>query len=87
MAAPSPPSPAHRSCRHPFWRPIVVSPTTGEAEPTLIVSELTPKSFFGTLLGDILKTNLFTTDLITLAIVRDPTDPNLVLPNISDRDY
>ncbi len=53
----------------------------------LVVSELTPKAFLDTLLGNVLKTNIFTTDLITLAIVRDPTDPELVLPNISDRDY
>ncbi len=53
----------------------------------LVLSELTPKSFLDTLLGNVLKTNIFTTDLITLAIVRDAADPELVLPNISDRDY
>ena len=34
-----------------------------------------------------LRPDLFTADLLQLDITRDPTDPSLALPNISDRDY
>lgn len=48
---------------------------------------LVPKSFLDTVLGNILKPDLFTADLIAIGIVRDPADPEVLLPNISDRDY
>ena len=53
----------------------------------LAIPQLFPKSFATSLLGNVLQPNLFTIDLITVGIARDPTDPELVLPNISDRDY
>ncbi len=36
---------------------------------------------------DFLRTDLFTTDLVTIDITRNPSDPDFALPNISDRDY
>ncbi len=55
--------------------------------PDSAIAVQTPRSFLGTELGNILKTDLFTADLITIGIIRDPADPELLLPNISDRDY
>ena len=70
-----------------------IPPPTGPTLPPPLVSTelaaalLTPKSFLDTVLGNVLKPNLFTADLIAIGILRDPADPELLLPNISDRDY
>jgi len=53
----------------------------------IAVAAITPKSFLDTTLGSVFKPFLFTVDLITIGVIRDPTDPELVLPDISDRDY
>ncbi len=53
----------------------------------MVTPLLTPKSFLTTELSNLLNPDLFTADLIAIGIVRDPTDPDLLLPNISDRDY
>lgn len=53
----------------------------------MVMPLLTPKSFLGTELSNVLNPNLFTADLLAIGIIRDPTDPDLLLPNVSDRDY
>ncbi|HYZ61104.1 MAG TPA: hypothetical protein VE650_01520, partial [Acetobacteraceae bacterium] len=55
--------------------------------PVPQIASLVPKSFLESTLGGVFKPYLFTADLITIGIVRDPSDPELLLPNISDRDY
>ena len=64
----------------PIARPLIVDTSVGE-------TFLVPKSFLESALGNTLKTNLFTVDLITIGIARDQADPELLLPNVSDRDY
>ena len=50
------------------------------------VALITPKGFLETELENSFRPDLFTTELI-VSLMRDPIDPNLLLPNISDRDY
>ena len=67
--------------------PIAPPPITSSTEPVVrIVFPSTIRPTIG-VLATVLRPDLFTVDLITLDIVRNPSDPDFALPNISDRDY
>lgn len=70
---PTPPSPPPSPPSPPLPTVRLVFPSTLRPDIVLIESLLRP--------------DLFIADLITLDILRDPTDPDFALPNISDRDY
>ncbi len=71
--------------------PVPTASATPEAAPSVntdgAVTLLTPKSFLDAELGNILRPDWLTLDLITIGIVRDAGSAELLLPNISDRDY
>ncbi len=75
------------SCTVQVVPPPPSTPTTTPPEKLLYISSLAPKAFYESTLGDIFVPNFFVTDLITIGVARDPNDPDLILPNISDRDY
>ncbi len=75
-AVPPPPPPPPTATPNPVAPPVTVR--------VFVLNRLFPQSF---LVQGFLRPDLFTADLVTLAVARDPTDPSIVLPNISDRDY